>query len=212
MGNSSSVHDQMYGKNGSRRCRRPDLVKAIKNTQNAKEQYRQGNFIQAIKSAQKAETLLLQTTDPEETLYLNLTYTWSLLGGIRWRQGDLDQALHYYKRCMDVLIEKDTHSSVMGTVLQNMGCVFLEQHKDSEALLVLQAALKIKQCHEPDSLTVAHTHHNIAIVLARFPQHRQNMLDHFSEAVKIKEVKHRIPSRLQAPISHSEVSAIPQDI
>ena len=158
-----------------------------KHRQNAARHFNQGDFAQAIKSAQNAETILLQT-DPES---LELAKTWNLFVAIYWRQGDLDQALAYSKRSMALLQEQDPDCSLMGETLQNMGCIFAERHQNQEARVLLESALKIKQATEPDSLRVATTHHNIFLVLAHLsPQeYKEEMLDHMRNAIKIKRAK-----------------------
>ena len=156
-----------------------------KHYQNAIHYYRKGDFVQATKSAQNAETILLQT-DPES---LELAKTWNTLGEVCWRQGDLDQALVYFKRSMAMLEENDPDSPLMSTTMQNMGCIFAGRYQNEEALVLLENALKLKQINEPDSLSVAFTHHNIAIVLERSPQQQEEMMYHMLKAIKIKQAK-----------------------
>ena len=158
-----------------------------KHRQNATRHFNEGDFAQAIKSAQNAEAILLQT-DPKS---LELAKTWNLLVVIYCFRGDLDQALAYSKRSMALLQEQDPDSSIMGETLQNMGCIFAERHQNQEARVLLESALKIKQATEPDSLRVATTHHNIFLVLVRlYPQPPvEEMLDHMRNAMKIKLAK-----------------------
>ena len=105
------------------------------------------------------------------------------------RQGDLDQAVVYYKRSMALLEERDPESPLMSTTWQNMGCICTEQHQNEEALVWLEKALKLQQMNEPDSLNLAYTHHNIATVLERYPQRQEEMIHHILKAIEIKQAK-----------------------
>ena len=94
---------------------------------------------------------------------------WNSIGNIHWRSKAYDQALDAYERAKTIFGEK--HDRDLGSCLSNMGNVYEERGRYSEALQHHQRAIELREgILRPNHPELGTSYHNIANVYYRLNQ------------------------------------------
>jgi tetratricopeptide (TPR) repeat protein len=150
--------------------------------------------VEAIQCFTKARDLLTRVSTAHPRLLCEL---WVSEAVCLHSLDHLTEALHYYRRAVDHL----SHPSFMDELLQarllnNVGCIYLQQKHHERAISALTHAHKLLKHHFTADITVrAEVLHNLALCYAGLGDHTasqryrtasQNLLTHVSEEVKQK--------------------------
>lgn len=133
--------------------------------------YAIGQLNLALENLKIAE---MYVTDKEVlmTIYGNL-------GDVYWRKGDLDNALLYSNKSLD-LTKKLRNKEAQAVVLQNIAAILGSKGKLDEALNYCKEALKLTT----DNLIKAQVYNNIAIIYAEKKEYNK-AIDYFNTAIKL---------------------------
>mmetsp|Transcript_13422 Transcript_13422/g.37035 ORF Transcript_13422/g.37035 Transcript_13422/m.37035 type:complete len:321 (-) Transcript_13422:83-1045(-) len=108
------------------------------------------------------------------------------LGQEYWRVGDIDEALAFSKRALQIKQRFNPNSPSLAKTLCNLGCIFHDRRQYEKSLYLLQGALLIQNESEPDSLEVAVTCSNLGLALMQLDRIRDAIHLH-QRARTIKE-------------------------
>lgn len=86
------------------------------------------------------------------------------LGGVAWKQGDLEAADRFHRRALEIRTQRAPGSLAVAFSLDNLGIVAAERGDLQHARDLFQRALQIKVERAPDSTEVAGTLHNLSAV------------------------------------------------
>ena len=105
------------------------------------------------------------------------------------KKGEYTLALEYYNNALDTLRPVHFYNKELATIYSNVGTLYIEQGKYSEALLNFQKTLHIeKTIIPPTHPTLITTYHNIAQTLSRLSRHKEAM-KHEAHAINIANIK-----------------------
>ena len=104
-------------------------------------------------------------------------------------KGEYTLALEYYNNALDTLRPVHFYNQELATIYSNIGALYIEQGKYSEALLNFQKTLHIEKIiFPPTHPTLITTYHNIAQILSRLSRHKEAM-KHEAHAINIANIK-----------------------
>lgn len=130
----------------------------------------------------------LELLEHDRLLFVQADDVWgaanvlNLIGFIRERHGEFDQALHIHRQAL-ALFEGIEELLGIGDSHNNLGVVLARMGKPSAALAHHQRALVIREPR--DAVRVSNSHNNIAVVLATESNEEARM--HLREAARISE-------------------------
>lgn len=132
-----------------------------------------GQLNSALESFKKAE---IYATNEENLMFI---YNW--LGETYSKKGDLDNALLYHNRCLNLAKELGK-KDLEAIELNNIALIFDSKGEFDKALNYYQESLKLKD-HETEKAT---TYNNIAIIYSKKNEH-QKAVNYLKKAIEIFE-------------------------
>jgi tetratricopeptide (TPR) repeat protein len=165
----------------------------------------------AHESFQQALTLLQpliqEHSDKLPSLFWQLVATLTGdIGVIHLHHGNLDEALSYFQKALEIFNENSDNPLGIAGVLNNIGTVYEAQDNFDEALNYFHKALVINRSHSDNSPEIATRLNNISTIYQKQGKNNE-ALDYLQQSLAILNDNYR---NLKLPISNSGVKRRPK--